>query len=218
MIQTAGNVKVIYPSSFKIKVDAFTDIDGKELDLAEVQFYIEFMDANSYYTLADTRQLLVDELYVCSFNGVKRVNNIYKDGVLELIFQHYPYFEGPMFYRMKQSFFNEDFTNDMDNVWTSGKLNVVVAPIGESSYSTSELTTTISLAGYKGESGADGTVDFDELTEAQKLTLKGDKGENGTTELMGFEIIDGNLYVSSPEDTNLEFSLGETGELLVQWN
>lgn len=38
------------------------------------------------------------------------------------------------------------------------------------------ITASMSNATYK---GADGTVSFDELTEAQRLSLKGDKGEKG---------------------------------------
>lgn len=37
----------------------------------------------------------------------------------------------------------------------------------------------VALKGEKGDKGADGTVAFDELTDAQKAMLKGEKGDAG---------------------------------------
>ena len=43
------------------------------------------------------------------------------------------------------------------------------------------IVEVLAIKGEKGEKGADGTVTFNDLTDAQKESLKGDKGKDGYT-------------------------------------
>lgn len=62
--------------------------------------------------------------------------------------------------------------------------------------------------GDKGDKGADGTVVFEELTDEQKASLKGDKGDKGEQGIQGIQGIQGEQGIQGPK--------GDTGEQGIQ--
>lgn len=47
------------------------------------------------------------------------------------------------------------------------------------------ITDIPAIKGEKGDPGKDGTMSFEDLTDEQKASLKGDKGEKGDTPVKG---------------------------------
>lgn len=59
---------------------------------------------------------------------------------------------------------------------------------------------------FKGEKGQDGTVSFDELTEEQKASLKGEKGQNGKDGTVAFD------ELTEEQKQSLKGEKGDKGE------
>lgn len=63
-----------------------------------------------------------------------------------------------------------------------------------------EVPALIGPQGPQGEKGADGTMSFEDLTEEQKASLKGDPGPQGETGPQGEPGPAGESYVITDED------------------
>ncbi len=186
-------MKINYKSDFKLR-------EISEVQDGQTPFVFEYKSSGA-------------AKYTASYDGSNYVNcRPLDDGSLLVIFDNHKLGLGRLQVRREYMLFDEDCHDGIYNQVTVDQLDVVLTTGQSDDYSTS---VDVYPAYQKGEKGD--PLLYEDLTEDQKTELKGEKGESGTTELMSFEIVGDDLYVTAPDSANVEFSINTQGELIVQW-
>ncbi len=208
MIKTEKHSQLAIGSDGLLKVN-IRDLNGEPVDVESYEFRVELYGKKVMKGKLSEKKLSDDGKYIISYNGSERVNNVVKDGELYFIIDKYKLEPLEIYYSQYEFYEQTDVERELQRA-CHGLLDAKIVYLDSSTIDVQTIEIQpLALKGEKGEKGDKG--DTGEVGE------KGDTGEKGTVELMSFEIMEGYLYVSTPEESNIEFEINEQGELIALW-
>lgn len=156
MLKLTGKHKFVKSTDFNIIVQCITDREGTELDLETAPFCFDFFDSATLATIDAGISPSSENLYRVSCIGGVRTNNTYEDGVLRFQFENYPFTKGKLCYKQTESYENNSFRDNSEDIVTIKTLPINILTSGANDLYTGDCFATVSVSALRGEKGEDG--------------------------------------------------------------
>ncbi len=169
MLKLTGKKKFVKSTDFNIIVQSITDREGTELDLETAPFCFDFFDSATLATIDAGISPNSKNLYRVSYIDGVRTNNTYEDGVLRFQFENYPFSKGKLCYKQTESYENNSFSDNSEDIVTIKSLPIDILTSGTNDTYTGDCFATVSIGALRGEKGEDGK-DGEDGESAEALT------------------------------------------------
>ncbi len=185
-------MKINYKSDFKL-----TEVSSSDEDLTT---------PFKYTYNGSTIPGLVYEVWFdgSTYKNCRRLD----DGSLLVIFDNHKLSPGHLNVVREYFLTDTDFCDGVCNRIINDRLDIILIPQASD---IKEATVDVLPYYQKGD-----PFTYEDFTEEQLESLKGEKGDTGDVYLMSFEIVDGELVATVPEGGNLVPTLDEEGNLVIE--